>query len=111
MISPHLNNELETKVTNVMEEIVDSCYASEDIFDEICNEIDTWAEIKGYQAYIRIYWNNESDVDQYLDDTCEIMDRYNVKAYCNYPCVEYECCVTVMLYKHHRIIHNVKKQS
>jgi len=111
MTSPQLTSDLETKVKGVIEEIVNSHYASEDIFDEICNKIDTWAETKGYQAYIRIYWNNESDFDQYLDDMCEIMDMYNIKAYCNYPCAEYECCVTVMLYKHRRIIHNVKKQS
>lgn len=111
MINMQLNRELESKVDNIMEYLSDNGYASEDLFDEICNEIDDWAEIKGYHAYIRIYWNNESDFDQYLDDTCEIMDRYNIKAYCNYPCAEYECCVTVMLYKHHRVIHNVKKQS
>ena len=101
-----INNDLQLRLANrvraSIDDIVDSCYETTDVFDEFCDRIDEWAESYGYKAYIRVFWNGEEDGYEMLDDVAYVWDKFNVKAYYNQTSVEYNATFTVMLYKKRR---------
>jgi len=99
MVKQDLQDILYKKVKSTVETIIDKGFPVLEVFDELCNRIDPWAEIKGYKAYIRVFWYNDSDPDEMLDDVADIWNRFNIDAYCNYPSTELDACFTVMLYK------------
>ena len=100
MVDNTLQEKLEKKVISVVDEIIDSCYPESEVFDELCDKIDTWTEILGYKAYIRVFWHNDGDdLYEVLDDVMDITNRFNILAYCNLDRVEYNATFTVMLYK------------
>lgn len=99
MVKTELEVDLGKKVRQAIDRIVDGGYEKQDVFDEFCNEIDPWAEIKGYTAYIRVFWYDDYDPEEMLDDVLDITNRFNIEAYWNQPSREYDACFTVMLYK------------
>ena len=98
-----INNTLQEKLYNhakhTIDLIVDGGYETKDIFDEFCNRIDDWCKGMGYTAYIRVFWYDEIDPEEMLDDVADIWNRYDIDAYCNIPSTELDACFTVMLYK------------
>lgn len=103
MVKQDLQDILYKKVKHTLDEIIDGGCPTGDVFDELCNKIDPWAEIKGYTAYIRVFWYDETDPDEMLDDVADIWNRFNIDAYCNIPSSELDVCFTVMLYKEIRV--------
>lgn len=106
-----INNDLQLRLANrvraSVDDIVDGGYEIKDVFDEFCDRIDEWAETHGYKAYIRVFWHDEIDAEEILDDVAYIWDTYSIKAYINQPSEEYNATFTVMLYKQRRKIKNV----
>ena len=99
MVNQDLQSELMDKVRHTVDSIVDAGFETRDVFDEFCERIDDWCRGLGYTAYIRVFWYDETDLDQSLDEVMDINERFNIEAYCNYPSCEYNACFTVMLYK------------
>lgn len=99
MIKQALQDKLYERVKWIMDSLIDGGYATNEIFDELCNQIDPWCKGLGYTAYIRVFWYDETDPDEMLDDVADIWNRYDIDAYCNIPSCELDACFTVMLYK------------
>ena len=102
MINNDLQQELQNKVRLYVDQIVDNGYETADVFSEFCDRIDDWCKDKGYTAYIRVFWYDNTDPDEILDDVADIWDRFNIVAYCNQPSSEYNATFVVMLYKEMR---------
>lgn len=102
MINNDLQDELQSKVRLSMDKIVDGGYEKTDVFDEFCNSIDDWCKPKGYTAYIKVFWYDDVDPDEMLDEVCDIWNRFDIEAYCNQPSSEYDGTFVVMLYKNIR---------
>lgn len=102
MINRELKEQLEAKVKTIVDEIIDKSYPLDELFDEFCDRVDSWSEKNGYHAYIRIFWYDETDLDESLNEVMEMNEDYNIEAYCNYPSAEVDGCFTVVLYKEAR---------
>ena len=92
------NLELTNKVRATVNEVVDAGYPICDIFDEFCNRMDTWLDKHKMQAYIRVFWYNETDLDEALDDISDIFSRFDIQCYCNQPSAEIDACFSVLAY-------------
>ena len=89
----------ERKFCDIITELVDNDTKTADVFDEFCDKVDAICQEEGLKAYIRVFWDNDSEaLADILDEVCDIMFRFDVVEYVNIPNTHFEATFTVITY-------------
>lgn len=89
----------ESKLYDIIKNLADNDTKTADVFDEFCDKVDEICQKEGLKAYIRVFWDNDSEtLADTLDEVCDIMFRFDVVEYVNIPSTDYDATFTVITY-------------
>lgn len=98
------NNILYKNVNEMIEQIIDNNTPRTEMFDKLCDMIDTKYEQEnknyGLLAYVRIFWwdDSDADIDNVADELLSLGQQWNIDSYAVVNLTDYDATIVVALH-------------
>lgn len=94
-----MDSELYKTLDKVIQDGLDSNDGSNLVLDRVFDQAQSYAGKFGMQAYCRIFWHDETDLDEALSDVLHFCIHKNAQGYATNEIVDWDATLITIMFK------------